>query len=48
LATRGSSVVEFENGKIKRVSDYYNAASFMYQIGVKFEFPSGAVIGLTE
>jgi steroid delta-isomerase-like uncharacterized protein len=45
---RGTSVLEFEKGKIKRLSDYYDVGRFLYQLGVKFVFPSGEVIEITE
>jgi steroid delta-isomerase-like uncharacterized protein len=36
---RGVSTFEFENGLIKRNSDYYDGAGFLHQLGVKFVFP---------
>jgi steroid delta-isomerase-like uncharacterized protein len=41
---RGTTIFQFKNGKIKRLSDYYNAGRFLYQLGVKFVFPSGDTI----
>jgi steroid delta-isomerase-like uncharacterized protein len=40
FSIRGVSVFEFENDKIKKQSDYYDAATFLYQLGVKFIFPT--------
>jgi steroid delta-isomerase-like uncharacterized protein len=44
FSIRGNSIMEFENGKIKRNSDYYDAGGFLYQLGVKFVFPSDKVV----
>jgi steroid delta-isomerase-like uncharacterized protein len=41
FSVRGVSLYEFENGKIKRQHDYYDAAGFLYQLGVEFVFPEG-------
>lgn len=40
FSVRGISIFEFKNNKIIKQSDYYDAATFLYQLGVKFEFPS--------
>jgi hypothetical protein len=45
---RGTTIFKFENNKIKRLSDYYNAGRFLYQLGVQFVFPSGDTIKATE
>jgi steroid delta-isomerase-like uncharacterized protein len=47
-SVRGTSIMEFQNGKIKRISDYYDAGGLLYQLGVKFMFPSGKVLEKTE
>jgi steroid delta-isomerase-like uncharacterized protein len=39
FSIRGVSLFEFENNKIKKQSDYYNAGTFLHQLGVKFVFP---------
>jgi steroid delta-isomerase-like uncharacterized protein len=39
FSIRGISLFEFRNNKIVKQSDYYDAATFLYQLGVKFEFP---------
>ena len=44
FSIRGVSVLEFQDGLIKRHSDYYNAGRLLYQLGVKFVFPSGKII----
>lgn len=44
FSIRGTAIMEFEDGKIKRNSDYYNGGDFLYQLGVKLTFPSGKVI----
>ncbi len=44
FSIRGASIFEFQDGKIKRQSDYYNAGRFLYQLGVKFVFPSGKIV----
>lgn len=31
---RGASIIELQNGRIRRVSDYWDAASFMKQVGL--------------
>ena len=36
----GASVYEFENGMISKNSDYYDAARFLAQLGVTFDFPT--------
>jgi steroid delta-isomerase-like uncharacterized protein len=41
FSVRGVAIFEFEKGKIKRHLDYYDAAGFLYQLGVKFLFPEG-------
>jgi steroid delta-isomerase-like uncharacterized protein len=41
FSVRGVSLFEFENGKIKRQLDYYDAAGFLNQLGVEFLFPEG-------
>ena len=33
-AVRGSSILELESGKIRRESDYWDAATFMRQVGL--------------
>jgi steroid delta-isomerase-like uncharacterized protein len=48
FSIRGSTILEFQDGKIKRNTDYYNSGRFLYQLGVKFVFPSGQVLELTE
>lgn len=45
---RGASVLELEDGKIKRISDYYNAGRLLYQLGTKFMLPSGEVLESPE
>ena len=45
---RGTTIFEFEKGKIKRLSDYYNSGHFLYQLGVKLVFPSGKIIEMLE
>jgi steroid delta-isomerase-like uncharacterized protein len=40
FSIRGVSVFEFENDRIKKQSDYYDAGTFLHQLGVKFIFPS--------
>jgi hypothetical protein len=35
------SLFEFEEGKIKRHLDYYDAAGFLHQLGVEWKFPEG-------
>lgn len=40
FSVRGVSIFEFENNRIIRQSDYYDAAGFLHQLGVKFEFPA--------
>jgi steroid delta-isomerase-like uncharacterized protein len=40
FSIRGVTIFEFEGDRIKKQSDYYDAATFLYQLGVKFEFPS--------
>jgi steroid delta-isomerase-like uncharacterized protein len=45
---RGASVLEIEDGKIKRISDYYNAGRLLYQLGIKFVLPSGEVLESPE
>lgn len=40
FSIRGITLFEFRNNKIVKQSDYYNAATFLYQLGVKFEFPN--------
>jgi steroid delta-isomerase-like uncharacterized protein len=44
FSVRGTSVFEVQEGMIKRQSDYYNAGRFLYQLGVKFVFPSGNIM----
>jgi steroid delta-isomerase-like uncharacterized protein len=44
FSIRGTSIMEFKNGKIKRNSDYYDGGGFLYQLGVKLTFPSGKVM----
>ncbi len=41
FSVRGVSLFEFENGKIKRHLDYYDAAGFLHQLGVEWQFPEG-------
>ncbi len=41
FSVRGVSLFEFENGKIKRHLDYYDAAGFLHQLGVEWKFPEG-------
>jgi steroid delta-isomerase-like uncharacterized protein len=48
FSIRGTSVMEFQDGKIKRNSDYYDAGGFLYQLGVKLVFPSGKILEKTE
>ncbi|MFC2174155.1 ester cyclase, partial [Acidobacteriota bacterium] len=36
---RGVTIFEFEDGKIKKNLDYYNAARFLHQLGVSFDIP---------
>jgi steroid delta-isomerase-like uncharacterized protein len=36
----GVTILEFEHGKIKKNVDYYNAARFLHQLGVGFDFPA--------
>ncbi|MFC2085149.1 nuclear transport factor 2 family protein [Bacteroidota bacterium] len=45
---KGITVYEFKDGKIKRNTDYYNPGGFLYQLGIKFIFPSGKIIHLSE
>jgi hypothetical protein len=33
-AVRGTSILELEAGKIRRQSDYWDAATFMKQVGL--------------
>lgn len=33
-AVRGSTIIELEVGKIRRESDYWDAATFMKQVGL--------------
>jgi steroid delta-isomerase-like uncharacterized protein len=40
FSIRGVSIFEFEGDRIKKQSDYYDAARFLHQLGVKFEFPA--------
>lgn len=39
FSVRGVTIFEFEDGRIKRNSDYYDAARFLHQLGVQFQFP---------
>jgi steroid delta-isomerase-like uncharacterized protein len=39
FSVRGVSLFEFESNKIKKQSDYYDAGTFLHQLGVQFEFP---------
>lgn len=39
FSVRGVSLFQFENGKIERHLDYYDAAGLLYQLGVEFQFP---------
>jgi steroid delta-isomerase-like uncharacterized protein len=48
FAIRGASIMEFQDGKIKRNSDYYDAGGFLYQLGVKLVFPSGRTLENTD
>lgn len=48
FSIRGASIFEFQDGKIKRQSDYYNAGRFLYQLGVKFVFPTGKILEKKE
>jgi steroid delta-isomerase-like uncharacterized protein len=34
LSVRGSTILELEAGKIRRESDYWDAATFMRQVGL--------------
>jgi steroid delta-isomerase-like uncharacterized protein len=43
-SVRGTTIFQFEDGKIKRLSDYYNAGRLLHQLGVKFVLPSGEVM----
>jgi steroid delta-isomerase-like uncharacterized protein len=45
---RGTTIIELKRGKIKRLSDYYNSGRFLYQLGVKFVFPSGEILEMPE
>lgn len=40
FSIRGVTLFEFGNNKIVKQSDYYDAATFLYQLGVKYEFPN--------
>lgn len=48
FSIRGISIWEIQNGKIKRNSDYYDAGGFLYQLGVRFVFPSGKILEKTD
>jgi steroid delta-isomerase-like uncharacterized protein len=39
FSVRGVSVFEFENGTIRKQSDYYDAARFLNQLGVEIQLP---------
>jgi steroid delta-isomerase-like uncharacterized protein len=41
FSVRGSTILELENGKIRRESDYWDAATFMKQVGL---LPSQQVV----
>jgi len=40
FSTRGASITELHEGKIRRNSDYWNLASFLQQLGLLPEAPS--------
>ena len=42
FSIRGVTIYQFEDGMIKKSSDYYDAGGFLYQLGVGFEFPETA------
>jgi steroid delta-isomerase-like uncharacterized protein len=48
FSIRGTSIMEFENGKIKKNSDYYDAGGFLYQLGVRFALPTGEIVEMAE
>lgn len=39
FSVRGASVVEIKDGKIKRISDYYDLSSLLVQFGVRYAAP---------
>ena len=41
FSVRGASINELQEGKIKRTSDYWNIVSFLQQVGLMPEAPSG-------
>ena len=38
---RGSTLVEFADGKISRMSDYWDLATYMRQVGLMKQTPTG-------
>ena len=40
FSIHGVTLFEFENGMIRRSTDYYNAASFLQQLGAELELPT--------
>ena len=39
FSVRGASVIELEDGRIRRNSDYYDGATFLRQIGAEIRLP---------
>ena len=45
ISINGVTLIEVENGKIKKASDYMDVLGFVIQLGSKVELPGGVVIG---
>lgn len=45
ITLNGVTLLEFEEGKIKKASDYMDVLGFVMQLGSKLELPGGVIIG---